>query len=72
MTEQTIEKVYKAAWHGLIAAMGFWELHNHKTKVSKVLACGLICFHIDACIADARDVPTTAQRLLRNLLKEKP
>jgi hypothetical protein len=35
-----------------------------------VLAVGLIAFHVDACIADAMDVPTTAQRLLRNLLKE--
>ena len=70
MTEQTIEKVYKAAWHGLIAAMGFWELHNHKTKVSKVLACGLICFHIDACISDAFDQPTIAQKLLRKMLNK--
>ena len=72
MTEQAIEKVYKAAWHALIAAMGFYELRNHKTKMSKVLAVGLIAFHVDACISDAMDVPTTAQRLLRNLLKEKP
>jgi len=72
MTEQAIEKIYKSAWHALIAAMGFYELRNHKTKLSKVLAVGLIAFHVDACIADARDVPTTAQRLLRLALKEKP
>ena len=74
MTEQAIEKIYKSAWHALIAAMGFYELRNHKTKLSKVLAVGLIAFHVDACIADARDVPTTAQRLLRSVLikKEEP
>jgi hypothetical protein len=70
MTEQTIEKVYKSAWHALIAAMGFYELRNHKTKLSKVLAVGLICFHIDACISDAFDQPTIAQKLLRKMLNK--
>jgi hypothetical protein len=72
MRDSKIERAYKSIWHALIAAMGFYELRNHKTKLSKVLAVGLIAFHVDACIADAMDVPTTAQRLLRNLLKEKP
>ena len=70
--DSKIERAYKSIWHALIAAMGFYELRNHKTKLSKVLAVGLIAFHMDACIADAMDVPTTAQRLLRLALKEKP
>ena len=72
MTEQAIERTYKALWHLGIGLIGLYELRNHKTTASKVLACGLIAFHMDACIADARDVPTTAQRLLRLALKEKP
>jgi hypothetical protein len=71
MRERVAERVYKSLWHTLIAAVGFYELRNHKTKVSKVLACGLIAFHIDAAIADALDQPTTAQRLLHKLIKEK-
>jgi hypothetical protein len=71
MRERVAERVYKSLWHALIAAVGFYELRNHKTKVSKVLACGLIAFHIDAAIADALDQPTTAQRILHSLIKEK-
>ncbi len=59
-----IERVYKAAWHLLIAAVGVYELRNHKTRLSKVLACGLIAFHADAAICDALNVPTTPQRLI--------
>ena len=46
MTENIAERVYKSIWHALIAAMGFYELRNHKTKLSKVLAVGLIAFHV--------------------------
>jgi len=59
-----IERVYKSAWHLLIAAVGVYELRNHKTKLSKVLACGLIAFHADAAICDALNIPTTPQRLI--------
>jgi len=40
--DSKIERAYKSIWHALIAAMGFYELRNHKTKLSKVLAVGLI------------------------------
>ena len=60
----SIERVYKSAWHLLIAAVGVYELRNHKTKLSKVLACGLIAFHADAAICDALNIPTTPQRLI--------
>ena len=59
-----IERIYKSAWHLLIATVGVYELRNHKTKLSKVLACGLIAFHADAAICDALNVPTTPQRLI--------
>jgi hypothetical protein len=71
MTHSQVERLYKSTWHTLIAAVGFYELRNHKTKISKVLAVGLIAFHMDAAIADALDAPTTAQRLLRSFIKEK-
>ena len=59
-----IERAYKSAWHLLIAAVGVYELRNHKTKLSKVLACGLIAFHADAAVCDLLDIPTTPQRLI--------
>lgn len=68
MEDRTEERVYKSLWHLLIAGVGVYELRNHKTKLSKVLACGLIAFHVDACISDALGKPTTAQRLLRRVL----
>ena len=64
---RTEEKILKSAWHALIALVGVYELRNHKSKVSKVLACGLIAFHADAAISDIQDKPTTLQRLLRRL-----
>ena len=63
----TEEKVLKSAWHAMIALVGVYELRNHRTKASKILACGLIAFHVDAAISDAMDKPTTLQRLLRRL-----
>ncbi len=65
----TEEKVLKSAWHALIALVGLYELRNHRTKISKVLACGLIAFHVDAAINDVQEKPTTLQRLLRKLRK---
>jgi len=70
MTEQAIERTYKALWHLGIGLIGLYELRNHKTTASKVLACGLIAFHIDACISDAFDQPTIAQKLLRKMLNK--
>jgi hypothetical protein len=59
-----IERAYKSGWHLLIAAVGVYELRNHKTRLSKVLACGLIAFHVDAAVCDALGIPTTPQRML--------
>ena len=67
MENRIEERVYKSAWHMLIAAVGFYELRNHRTTLSKVLSLGLIAFHTDAAICDWCDRPTIAQRLLRKL-----
>ena len=68
MKEDRIEeRVYKSLWHLLIAGVGIYELRNHKTKLSKVLACGLIAFHADAAVNDLLGQPTTPQKLLRRL-----
>jgi len=61
------ERIYKSLWHVLIAGVGFWELRNHRTKTSKVLACGLIAFHVDAAIADALDVSPLSRKLLERI-----
>lgn len=58
------ERIYKSLWHVLIAGVGIYELRNHKTKTSKVLACGLIAFHVDAAVADALDIPPLSRRIL--------
>ena len=67
MKDRIEERAYKSVWHLLIALVGVYEIRNHRTRLSKVLACGLIAFHADAAICDALDVPTTLQRLLRRL-----
>lgn len=69
---RTEERVYKSLWHAAIALVGVYELRNHKTRLSKVLACGLIAFHADAAVCDALDVPTTAQRLLQYVRPVRP
>ena len=63
-----VERTYKSLWHLAIASIGFYELRNHKTLLSKVLACGLIAFHADAAICDAIDIPTTPQRFIKGIL----
>lgn len=61
------EKVYKSLWHILIAAVGVYELRNHKTKISKILACGLIAFHVDGAIADITDSKPLSRRVLESI-----
>jgi hypothetical protein len=67
MENEKIECVYRSVWHGLIAGVGLWELKHHKSTLSKVLALGLIAFHIDATVCDWINQPTTLQRLLWRL-----
>ena len=64
MSDRIEERVYKSVWHVLLAAVGVYELRTRKTKLSKVLACGLIAFHIDAAIADALDRPSLSRGIL--------
>ena len=71
MSDNDIERCYKSLWHLLIAGVGIYELRNHKTRLSKVLAVGLIAFHADAAVCDALDVPTTPQRILKRVTGKK-
>jgi len=68
LTEEQAERAYKALWHLAIAGVGLYELRNHRTALSKILACGLIAFHADAAVCDAIDIPTTPQRFIRRIL----
>lgn len=61
------ERILKSLWHMGLCLVGLYELRNHKTAVSKVLAVGLIGFHADATLCDWLDKPTMLQRLLMNL-----
>ncbi len=65
MTPQQVERAYKSLWHLAIATVGVYELRNHKSTASKVLALGLIAFHADAAVCDAIDIPTTPQRIMK-------
>lgn len=58
------ERVYKSLWHVLIAGIGVYELRNHKTKLSKVLAVGLIAFHVDGALADITDAKPLSRQIL--------
>jgi hypothetical protein len=69
MTANQAERVYKSLWHLAIAAVGVYELRNHKSTASKVLALGLIAFHADAAVCDAIDIPTTPQRIMRRAFR---
>jgi hypothetical protein len=67
MTPEYTERAYKSLWHAAIAVVGVYEYQVHRSLLSKVLAVGLIAFHVDAAIADARGVSTLPQKLLRKL-----
>lgn len=58
------ERVYKSLWHVAIASVGLYELKHHKSTISKILATGLIAFHVDAAISDALDIPPLTRRIL--------
>jgi hypothetical protein len=64
MADRIEERVYKSLWHILIAGVGVYELRNQKTKLAKVLACGLIAFHIDGAIADIIDAKPLSRQVL--------
>ena len=69
------ERVYKSLWHVMIAGVGIYELKHQKSLFSKILATGLIAFHVDAAIADALDIPPLARRILESVrpeIDEKP
>jgi hypothetical protein len=61
------ERVYKSLWHVALACIGLYELNTHKTKVAKVLATGMIAFHVDAAVADAFDQKPLSRRILERV-----
>jgi hypothetical protein len=69
MADLPIERFYKSSWHLAIGIVGLYEFRTKRqTRLSKILALGLIAFHLDAAVCDALDIPTTPQRLFRNLV----
>ena len=66
-----VERVYKSLWHLALAAIGAYEYRRHTTKVGKVLAVGMVAFHVDAAIADALDQRPMAKRLLDVALEKR-
>jgi len=68
MADRIEERIYKSLWHVLIAGVGVYELRNHKTKLSKVLAVGLIAFHVDGAIADITDTKPLSRRVLESIV----
>ena len=64
------ERAYKALWHVLIAGIGVYELRSHKTTAAKVLAVGLIAFHVDGAVSDIFDTRPISQRMLDRVLGE--
>lgn len=61
------ERVYKSLWHVALMCVGIYEYRNHKTKVAKVLAAGMIAFHADAAVADALDQKPLSRRILEGV-----
>ena len=63
------ERAYKSLWHTALVAIGIYEFRTHRTKLAKVLAVGMIAFHVDAAVSDAIDSPKTmARRVLEQVL----
>ena len=58
------ERLYKSLWHLFAVAAGVYELRHHKSRLSKLLACGMIAFHVDAAISDALDTPPLSRVIL--------
>jgi hypothetical protein len=61
------ELLLKSLWHLGIAGVGVYEYKHHRTLAARVLAVGLIAFHLDAAWSDVRNQPTTLQKLLHRL-----
>jgi len=62
------ERVYMSLWHCGLAALGLYEFRRtHRSMLGKVLAGGMIAFHVDAAIADAFDMPCLTRRILEKL-----
>ena len=56
------ERIYKSLWHAALVGIGIYEFRTHKTKLAKILAVGMILFHVDAALSDALDSPKAVSR----------
>lgn len=61
------ERAYKSAWHVALMLVGLYEWRNHKSKPAKVLAAGMMAFHLDAAVADAFDTKPLSRVLLEKV-----
>jgi hypothetical protein len=62
------ERIYMSLWHVGLAMLGWYEFRRTQhTTIGKVLALGMVAFHVDAAIADAVDVPCLTRRILEKL-----
>lgn len=62
------ERVYMSLWHAGLAMLGLYEYRRtQRTTLGKVMALGMVAFHVDAAISDAMDTPCLTRRILNNL-----
>lgn len=64
MSRPVAERTYMSLWHLALMGIGIYEYKVHKSRLSKVLAVGMILFHADAAISDAIDAPMCLSRYL--------
>jgi hypothetical protein len=61
--------MYKAGWHLMLCVIGIYEFRTHRTRLAKVLAAGMILFHIDAFVTDALNTKPISRQILEKIVK---
>ena len=69
MTDRAEERAYKSLWHGALFCIGIYEFRTHRTRIAKVLAAGMILFHLDAMVTDAFDCKPVSRQILEKIVK---
>jgi hypothetical protein len=69
MTDRTEERVYKSLWHGALFVIGIYEFRTHRTRLAKLLAAGMILFHLDAMVTDALNCKPVSRQILEKIVK---
>jgi len=68
VTRPIPERVYMSLWHCGLAVLGLYEYHRtHRSKLGKIMALGMVAFHVDAAVSDALDTPCLSRRILEKL-----